>query len=71
MNHEPLNKKRGSLPNLDHAKTQIFRNQPEIIFELFARVVYSSRENFHKKQYFRFRSLLKECPPYLNGALLG
>ncbi|KAL6917888.1 hypothetical protein ACHAP8_000211 [Fusarium lateritium] len=53
------------------AKAQMFRNQPDITFELFARVIYSSRENFHKKQYFRFRSLLKECPPYVNGALLG
>jgi hypothetical protein len=59
------------LQELLDAKAQIFRNQSEIIFELFARVTYSSRENFHKKQYFRFRSLLKECPPYLNGALLG
>jgi hypothetical protein len=59
------------LQELLDAKAQMFRNQPEIIFELFARVIYSSRENFHKKQYFRFRSLLKESPPYLNGALLG
>jgi hypothetical protein len=59
------------LQELLDAKAQMFRNQPDIIFELFARVTYSSRENFHKKQYFRFRSLLKECPPYLNGALLG
>ncbi|RGP70172.1 hypothetical protein FLONG3_7565 [Fusarium longipes] len=59
------------LQELLDAKAQIFRNQPEIVFELYARVIYSSRENFHKKQYFRFRSLLKECPPFLNGALLG
>ncbi|CEI60728.1 unnamed protein product [Fusarium venenatum] len=59
------------LQELLDAKAQMFRNQPDVIFELFARVVYSSRENFHKKQYFRFRSLLKECPPYFNGSLLG
>ncbi|KAK7415194.1 hypothetical protein QQX98_006040 [Neonectria punicea] len=53
------------------AKVEMFKNQPEAVFELFARVVYSSRENFHHKQYFQFRSLLKECPPYLNGALRG
>ncbi|KPM36506.1 hypothetical protein AK830_g10058 [Neonectria ditissima] len=53
------------------AKEELFKNQPEAVFELFARVVYSSRENFHHKQYFQFRSLLKECPPYLNGALLS
>ncbi|KAF4986424.1 hypothetical protein FGRMN_10849 [Fusarium graminum] len=59
------------LGELLDAKAKMFRNQPEVTFELFARVVYSSRENFHKKQYFRFRSLLKDCPPYINGALLG
>ncbi|KAJ4264061.1 hypothetical protein NW762_006100 [Fusarium torreyae] len=59
------------LQELLDAKAQMFRNQPDISFELFARVVYSSRENFYKKQYFRFRSLLKDCPPYINGALLG
>jgi hypothetical protein len=53
------------------AKAKMYWNQPEVIFELFARVVYSSRENFHKKQYFRFQSLLKDCPPHINGALLG
>jgi hypothetical protein len=59
-----------NLQELLDAKAQMFRHQPEITFELFARAIYSSRENFHKKQYFQFRSLLKECPPYINGALL-
>ncbi|KAM5346794.1 hypothetical protein ACJ41O_009799 [Fusarium nematophilum] len=52
------------------AKTEIFKTQ-DVTFELFARVIYSNRENFHKKQYFQFRSLLKDCPPYLNGILRG
>jgi hypothetical protein len=59
------------LRELLDAKTQMFRNQPDVIFELFARVIYSSRENFYKKQYFRFQSLLKNNPPYINGALLA
>ncbi|KAM0439626.1 hypothetical protein ACHAPT_000718 [Fusarium lateritium] len=53
-----------------NAKEQMFKNQVNATFELFARVVYSSRENFQKKQYFQFRSLLKEQPPYINGTLL-
>lgn len=53
------------------AKQQMFMAQPDATFEMFARVVYSSRENFHHKQYFQFRDLFKEAPPYLTGALLG
>ncbi|KAF4979988.1 hypothetical protein FZEAL_3915 [Fusarium zealandicum] len=53
------------------AKTQMFMNQPNAIFELFGRVLHSTRENFRKLQYFQFRSLLKDHPPYLNGTLLG
>jgi hypothetical protein len=60
-----------NIEELLDAKAEMYRNQPEIIFELFARVVYSSRENFHKKQYFRLQSLLKDCPPHINGALVG
>lgn len=52
------------------AKEQMFKNQNKAVFELFGRVVYSSRENFQKKQYFQFRSLLKEQPPYINGTLI-
>lgn len=53
------------------AKVEMFKNQPEAIFELFARVVYSSRENYYRKQHFQFRSLFKQSPPYLNGILVG
>lgn len=52
------------------AKEHMFKNQDKAVFELFGRVVYSSRENFQKKQYFQFRSLLKEQPPYINGTLI-
>ncbi|KAK5994978.1 hypothetical protein PT974_03368 [Cladobotryum mycophilum] len=50
-------------------KIDMFQNQAEVTFELFARVMYSSRENFHHKQYFQFRDLFKEAPPYLAGVL--
>ncbi|KAF7539467.1 hypothetical protein G7Z17_g12421 [Cylindrodendrum hubeiense] len=53
------------------AKVDMFKNQPEAVFELFARVVYSSRENLYHKQHFQFRSLFKESPPYPNGILIG
>lgn len=53
------------------AKRELYKNQPNVVFELVARVVYSSRENFHRKQYFQFGSLLKNSPPYISGTLLG
>lgn len=59
------------LSEMLEAKQQIFKNQTKVVFELFARVIYSSRENFQHKQYFQFRDLLKESPPYLNGTLSG
>lgn len=53
------------------AKTSMFKNQPDAIFELFARVSYSSRENFIHKQHFQFRELIKNSPLYLNGNFSG
>lgn len=53
------------------AKTAMYKNQPQAVFELFARVIYSARENFERRQYFQFRDLFKETPPYLSGALVG
>lgn len=57
------------IQDLVDAKNRIFRNSKNTSFELFARVVYSSRENFTRKQYFQFRSLLGLTPPYLLGTL--
>lgn len=51
------------------AKAELYQNQPEMTLELFARVLYSSRENFIRRQYFQFCNLLTEGPPYLCGAL--
>lgn len=53
------------------AKSSMFRNQDNAVFELFARVVYSSRDNFFRKQYFQFSDLFIETPPYLTGVLDG
>lgn len=53
------------------AKTSTFQNQPDAIFELFARVSYSGRENFIHKQHFQFRELIKNSPLYLNGSFSG
>jgi hypothetical protein len=53
------------------AKATMFCNSPDAVFELFTRVVYSARENFGHRQYFQFRDLFKETPPFLSGALAG
>lgn len=55
--------------DLVNTKTQMFKNSKSVSFELFSRVIYSSRENFTRKQYFQFRDLLAETPPYLSGIL--
>lgn len=59
------------LKEMVQGKLEMYRNQPLVEFEWYARVLYSSRENFGRKQYFQFRDLFKETPPYLSGALLG
>lgn len=51
------------------AMESTYHNQPNVSFELFARVVYSTRENFEKKQYFWIRDLFKVQPPYISGVL--
>lgn len=53
------------------AKESMFRHSDDVVFELFARVLYSRRENFGHRQYFQFRDLFKESPPFLSGALMG
>ncbi|KAM4063004.1 hypothetical protein HRG_010433 [Hirsutella rhossiliensis] len=59
------------LKEMVQGKLEMYKNQPLVVFEWYARVLYSSRENFYRKQYFQFRDLFKETPPYLSGALLG
>ncbi|RDA93905.1 hypothetical protein CP533_4487 [Ophiocordyceps camponoti-saundersi (nom. inval.)] len=52
------------------AKAGTYKSQPHVVLDWYARVLYSSRENFFRKQYFQFRDLFKETPPYLTGALV-
>ncbi|PHH72432.1 hypothetical protein CDD82_5978 [Ophiocordyceps australis] len=59
------------LDELIEAKCNIYKNQPHVILHLFARVLYSSRENFFRKQYFQFRDLFCETAPYIGGCLAG
>lgn len=51
------------------AKESMYRNQPAVRFEFFARVLYTRRENFEKKQLFQLRDLFKLSPPYIAGVL--
>lgn len=53
------------------AKQAMYKNQPEVVFEFFARVVYTQRENLAKKQLFQLRDLFKLSPPYISGVLLN
>lgn len=57
------------LSEMLEAKMSTFKYSHETVFELFARVIYSSRENFGHIQYFQFRDLFEESPPFLSGAL--
>lgn len=59
------------LGELIESKAAMIRHQPHAVFNVFARVLYSSRENFFRRQYFQLRDLFTELPPYLTGALLG
>ncbi|KAK5653375.1 hypothetical protein OQA88_9067 [Cercophora sp. LCS_1] len=43
----------------------------DAVFELYARVLYSSREKIKRAQHFRFRDLYKNQMPYLPGTLAG
>ncbi|KAF4504798.1 hypothetical protein G6O67_008206 [Ophiocordyceps sinensis] len=59
------------LKEMVQGKLEMYKNQPQVEFDWYARILYSSRENFYRKQYFQFRDLFKETPPYLSGALLS
>ncbi|KAI1141547.1 hypothetical protein F5Y05DRAFT_373017 [Hypoxylon sp. FL0543] len=45
------------------------RHRQEVVFELFARVTYSSRETLQRRQYFQFLDLFKDQQPYPAGIL--
>ncbi|KAK7221011.1 hypothetical protein V2G26_009014 [Clonostachys chloroleuca] len=51
------------------ARTTTLRNSATTTFEFYGRVMYSSRENFVRRQYFQFRDLFRTAPPCLAGVL--
>uniref|UniRef100_A0A0B7K582 Uncharacterized protein n=1 Tax=Bionectria ochroleuca TaxID=29856 RepID=A0A0B7K582_BIOOC len=51
------------------ARSTTLRNSAATTFEFYGRVLYSSRENFARRQFFQFRDLFKTAPPYLCGVL--
>ena len=59
------------LSEMLEAKMSTFRHSDHTVFELFARVTYASRENDRCVQYFQFRDLFEELPPFLTGLLSG
>jgi hypothetical protein len=57
-----------------HPTDMLQEKQPESreeVYDLFGRVVYTQRENFHHRQYFRLRDAFRDKPPLLNGVLSG
>jgi hypothetical protein len=57
-----------------HLTDMLQKKQPESrqeVYDLFGRVIYTQRENFHHRQYFRLRDAFRDTPPLLNGVLSG
>jgi hypothetical protein len=52
-------------------KAELYKNQPRAVFELFARVIYTSRDRNGRKQYFQLRDLIAQTPPFLSGTLVN
>ena len=48
-----------------------YNARQDVIFELYAKVIYSSRERTSRLQHFQFADLFKENPPYPTGILKG
>ncbi|KAL2203162.1 hypothetical protein CC79DRAFT_1325924 [Sarocladium strictum] len=51
-------------------KTELYKNQPGAVFELFARVIYTNRDRGARRQFFQLRDIIAQTPPYLSGSLL-
>ncbi|ELQ35348.1 hypothetical protein OOU_Y34scaffold00712g21 [Pyricularia oryzae Y34] len=49
--------------------SRCFRNEQRAVFELFARVTYSSRETYARVQHFQFADFYKDYPPFLSGMM--
>jgi hypothetical protein len=60
-----------NLAHLISQATHYNQNQQQAIFELYARVTYSSRESMTKKQHFQFVDLLSDTQPCIAGVLTG
>ncbi|KAI0433738.1 hypothetical protein F5Y09DRAFT_338335 [Xylaria sp. FL1042] len=48
-----------------------FNHQQNVVFELYARVTYSSRETLSRKQHFQFVDLFKDQQPYPAATLMN
>ncbi|KAJ6790298.1 hypothetical protein PWT90_08949 [Aphanocladium album] len=60
-----------NLREMLEAKESMYKNQPEVTFELFARVMRTQRQNFEKRQLFQLRDLFKINLPYISGVLVN
>ncbi|KAI0133637.1 hypothetical protein BJ170DRAFT_170504 [Xylariales sp. AK1849] len=58
----------GELMNQAH---RCHQHHQAAVFELYARVTYSSRESLARKQHFQFIDLFKDQQPYPSGTLTG
>ncbi|TLD25279.1 hypothetical protein PspLS_06117 [Pyricularia sp. CBS 133598] len=62
--HEPMSISTGL-----KSTNQNMINAQRAVFELFARVTYSSREPYARVQHFQFADLYKDYPPFLSGTM--
>lgn len=59
------------LGHLVNQATYCHQQRQDVVFELYARVTYSSREPMARKQHFQFLDLFKDQQPYITGILTG
>lgn len=57
--------------HLVNQATHCCQDHQDAVFELYARVTYSSRESLARKQHFQFVDLYKDQQPYPSGSLVG
>ncbi|KAK1636969.1 hypothetical protein BDP81DRAFT_216550 [Colletotrichum phormii] len=54
-----------------NAQAKCSREKQDVFFELFARVIYSNRENVARVQHLQLRDLFTERQPFLSGVFKG
>lgn len=59
------------LQEMLEANSITLKDQDGVVVELFARIVYTQRQNIEKKQLFKLRDLFKIKPPYMSAVLLN